>query len=82
MDPRGTVGRNNKEDHYTLLHTKYKSLVVSKKKIFLCFSHCKSMEANDPRGQPIFDPRDMVGRILKRTTTHCYIQNTRGPMVL
>ena len=22
MDPRGTVGRNYKEDHYTLLHTK------------------------------------------------------------
>ena len=25
MDPRGTVGRINKEDHYTLLHTKYES---------------------------------------------------------
>ena len=25
MDPRGTVGRIYKEDHYTLLHTKYKS---------------------------------------------------------
>ena len=23
MDPRGTVGRIYKEDHYTLLHTKY-----------------------------------------------------------
>ena len=27
-------------------------LVVSEKKIFLCFSHCKSMGANDPRGGP------------------------------
>ena len=25
MDPRGTVGRIYKEDHYTLLHTKYES---------------------------------------------------------
>ena len=25
MDPRGTVGRIYKEDHYTLLHTKYGS---------------------------------------------------------
>ena len=25
MDPRGMVGRMYKEDHYTLLHTKYES---------------------------------------------------------
>ena len=25
MDPRDTVGRIYKEDHYTLLHTKYES---------------------------------------------------------
>ena len=25
MHPRGTVGRIYKEDHYTLLHTKYES---------------------------------------------------------
>ena len=77
MDPRGTVGRIYKEDHYTLLLTKYESsgpcgfgeedffalgLVVSEK-IFLCFSHCKSMGANDPRGWAIFDPRGMIGRI-------------------
>ena len=32
---------------------------------FLCFSYCKSMGANDPRGRAIFDPRGMVGRIYK-----------------
>ena len=37
-------------------------LVVSEKKIFLCFSHCKSMGANDPQGGAIFD-RGPVGRI-------------------
>ena len=77
MDPRGMVGRIYKEDHYTLLLTKYESsgscgfgeedffalgLVVSEK-IFLCFSHCKSIGANDPRGWAIFDPRGMIGRI-------------------
>ena len=56
MDPRGTVGKSYKEDHYTLLHT-------LEKKIFLCFSHCKSMGANDPRGAAIFDPRGMICRI-------------------
>ena len=72
MDPRGTVGRIYKKDHYTLLHTKYGpggigeedflrfshdaprvkalGLVVSEKKIFLCFTHCMSMGANDPWG--------------------------------
>ena len=40
-------------------------LVVSEKKIFLFFSHCKSMGANDPRSGAIFDPRGMIGRIYK-----------------
>ena len=40
-------------------------LVVSEKKIFLCFSHCMSVGANDPRGGAIFDPRVMVGRLYK-----------------
>ena len=38
-------------------------LVVLEKKIFLCFPHCKSMGANEPRGGAIFDPRGMIGRI-------------------
>ena len=41
-------------------------LVVSEKKIFLCFSHCKSMGANDPRGGATFDLRGMIGRIYKK----------------
>ena len=39
------------------------SLVVSEKKIFFMFFHCKSMGANDPRGGAIFYPKGMVGRI-------------------
>ena len=36
MDPRGTVGRIYKEDHYTLIKQNMKALglVVSEKKIF------------------------------------------------
>ena len=58
MDPRGMVGRIYEEDHYTLLHTKYEALglVVSEKKLFLCFSHCKSMGAICCRGNQSSDP--------------------------
>ena len=47
MDPRGTVGRIYKEDHYTLLHTTYESSGPCGlgEEDFLCFSHCKSMGA-------------------------------------
>ena len=63
VDPRGMVGRIYKEDHFTLLLTKYEALgLVVSEKIFLCFSHCKSMGPNDPRGGAIFDPRGMIGR--------------------
>ena len=50
-------------------------LVVSEKKIFLCFSHCKSMGPNDPRGGAIFDPRGMIGRIY--TEDHYTLLHTK-----
>ena len=46
MDPRGTVGRIYKEDHYTLLHTKYDSsgpCGFREEDFFIFFSYCKSM---------------------------------------
>ena len=41
MDPRGTVGRIYKEEHYTLLQTKYESSGACGFGVedFLCFSH-------------------------------------------
>ena len=56
MDPRGTVGRIYKEDHYTLLVTVYESSCPCGigEKDFLCFSQCKSMGANDPPRQGHF----------------------------
>ena len=46
MDHRVTVGRIYKEDHYTLLHTKYERSGTCDfgEEDFVCFSHCKSME--------------------------------------
>ena len=63
----GTAGRICKEDHNTLLHTKYESSRPCGfgEEDFLCFSHCLSMGANGPRSRVIFDPRGMVGRIYK-----------------
>ena len=38
-------------------------LLVSEKKIFVSFSHCKSMETIYPRGVAKFDTRGMAGII-------------------
>ena len=74
------VDRIYKEDHYTLLQTKYESsgpCGFEEEDVFV-FSHCKSMRANDPQGGVIFDPRGMVGMIYKEDNTHCYIQNMKA----
>ena len=78
MDPRGTVGRIYKEDHYTLLLTKYESSGPCRfgdEDFFLCFSHCKSMGANDLWGGAIFDPRGMIGRTY--IEDHCTLLHTK-----
>ena len=68
MNPRGTVGRIYKEDHYTLLLTKYESSGPCGfvEEDSLCFSHCKSMGVNDPWGGAIFVHRGVIGRIYKK----------------
>ena len=65
MDPRGMVGRIYKEDHYTLLHTKYESsgpCGFREEDFFFVFPIVCLWELG---GGAIFDPRDMVGRIYK-----------------
>ena len=60
MDPRGTVGRIYKEDHHTLLKTKYESFgPCGFGEDFLCFSH------DAPGAGPVWTPRGTVGRIYK-----------------
>ena len=63
MDLRGTVGRIYKEDHYTLLHTKYESSGPCglEKKSFICFTH-------DPRAGPVWTPGARLAGFIKRTT--------------
>ena len=122
MDPRDMVGRIYKEDHYTLLHTKYESsgpcgvgeedffmfshdtpgarsagfikrttihcytqnmkalgLVVSEKKIFFyVFPIVCLWELMTPGAGPFLTPMAGLAEFIKRTTTHCYIQNMKG----
>ena len=43
-------------------------LVVSEKKIFLCFTHDR------PRAGPVWTPGAQLAGFIKRTTIHCYTQ--------
>ena len=52
--------------------------LVSEKKIILCFSHCKSMGANDPRAGSFLTPGPWLAGFIKRTTKHCYTQNMKA----
>ena len=59
FDPRAMVGRIYKEDHYTLLHTKYESsgpCGFREEDFFYIFPMT-------PRGGARMDPRGTVGRI-------------------
>ena len=48
MNPRGTFGRIYKEEHYTLLLTKYESSATCGfREVFLCFTH------DPPRAGPL-----------------------------
>ena len=69
FDPRGMVGRIYKEDHCTLLHTKYESF--SEKKIFVCFSH------DAPGAGPIWTSGARLVGFINRTFIHSYTQIER-----
>ena len=68
MEPMGTVGRIYKEDHYTLLHTKYESLGSCGfgEEDFLKFSH------DTPGAGPVWTQGARLAGFIKRTTIHCY----------
>ena len=75
------VGRIYKEDHYTLLHTKYESslgLVVSEKKIFYVFPIVSLWEQMTPRVGPFLTAGAWLAGFRKRTTICCYIQNMKA----
>ena len=47
-------------------------LVVSEKKIFLCFPH------DAPGAVPVWTPGARLAGFMKRSTRHCYIQNMKA----
>ena len=72
FDTRDMVGRIYKEDHYTLIHTKYESSgPCGFRGDFIFFSH----EAPPPPGVACMNPRGMVGRIYKED--HYTLLNTK-----
>ena len=77
MNPRGTVGRIYKEDHYTLLLTKYESSGPCGfgEEDFFCFPIVSLWQLMTPWGGAIFDPRGMIGRIY--TEDHYTLLHTK-----
>ena len=75
MDPRVTAGRIYKEDHYTLLHTKYESSGPCgfREEDFFMF-----YPPPPPRGGPVWTPGSRLAGFIKRTTIHCYTQNMKA----
>ena len=74
FDPRGMIGRINKEDCYTLLHSKYESswsCGFGEDNSFI-FSH------DAPRAGPVWTPGARLAGFIKRTTLHCYTQNMKS----
>ena len=72
------VGWIYKEDHYTLLHTKYESsgpYRFGEEDFFYVFPIVSLWELMAHRGRAIFDPRGMVGRIYKED--HYTLLNTK-----
>ena len=72
FDPRGMVGMIYKEDHYTLLHTKYESSgtrCFGEDFFFYFFPH----EA--PRAWPVWTPGARLAGFIKGTFIHCCTQN-------
>ena len=74
MDPRGTVGRIFKEDHYTLRQTKYKSsgpCGFGGEYIF-------NVLPMTPGAGPVWTQGARLVGFIKRTTIHCYTQNMKA----
>ena len=71
MDPRDTVGRIYKEDHYTLLHTKYESsgpYGFGEEDFLKVF----------PMTPPGRGPYGRLAGFIKRNTIYCYKQNMKA----
>ena len=74
FDPRGMVDRIYKEDHFALLHTKYKSSGPCGfgEEDYFMFSH------DAPGAGPLWIPEARMAGFIKRTTIHGYTQNIKA----
>ena len=81
MDPRGIIRRIYKDDHYTLLHTKYESsgLCGLGEEDFFYVSPIVSLwELMTPGVGPFLTPGAWLAGFIQRTTIHCYTQNMKA----
>ena len=81
MNPRGTVGRIYKEDHYTLLLTKYENsgpFGFGEEDFFYVFSIVSLWELMTPGAGLFLSPGALLAGFIKSITTHCYIQNMKA----
>ena len=58
--------------HCNIQNMKALGLVVSEKKICLCFSY------DAPGAGPVLSPGARLAGFIKRTTIHCYTQNMKA----
>ena len=85
FDPRGMIGRIYKQDHYTLLHTKYEGsgpcglkyegsgpCGFREEDFFYVLPH------HAPGAGPVWTPGARLAGFIKMTTIHCYTQNMKG----
>ena len=78
--PQGTVGRIYKEDHYTLLHTKYESsgpCGFGEEDFFMLFP-LYVYELMIPGVGSFLTPGAWLAGFIKRTIRHCNIQNMKA----
>ena len=81
MDPMGTVGRIYKEDHYTLLHTKYESsgpCGFGEEDFFYVFPIVNLWELMTPGAGPMWATGARLAGFIKTNTIYCYKQNMKA----
>ena len=81
MNPRGTVGRIYKEDHYTVLLTKYESsgpCGFGEEDFFYVFPIVSLWELMTPGAGPFLTPGARLAGFIKRNTIYCYKQNMKA----
>ena len=74
----GAVGRIYEEEYYTLLHIKYRSSGPCGFGQDFFFPIVSRWEPMTPGLGPFLTPGSWLAVFIKKTTTHCYIQNMKA----